>query len=159
MNQDHCKIVIYEQAYALDGSIPSSFLDPNVLLSHHSFSVQPGETVVAVVLGSGYRGMDSHIYPLRQHDDGNTFVASPPHQCVCYLITNNGDLSIHVGKRAKLKYLLQLTFVIAKLCYASHAEMSVLKVRSIDDLENEDENNNEKVDAEMLMFRPQRMCN
>jgi hypothetical protein len=37
--------------------------------------------------------------------------------------------------------------------------MSVLKVRSIDDLENEDENNNEKVAAEMLMLRPQRMCN
>jgi hypothetical protein len=148
------KLVLYEQATWLDGSLQSPFLDVNVLVNQSSFSLKPGETVIAVLLGSCYRGMDSQIYQLFQANNKEPFTVSPSHQCLCYVIKNIGVHCVFVGKNCKLKTLIQCPSITTKLCYGSQSELSSLKLQCLNELENEINNIDESETNKMLYLKP-----
>lgn len=139
-------IAVYEQSYRLDGVIPSPYLDPAVLLSNNRFCIKPGEEKLLIVSGSGFRSLDNMIYPMHLSDvTGQYIVNSHTNQSLCYLIKNTSpDFSIYVGRRSKLLWLLQFPTIVSKLCYGSHQELSMLKMRALTEMDEENSCNDDK---------------
>jgi hypothetical protein len=57
-------IINYEQTLLLDGEIPRNYYDPNIMLAEHKFCLQPGEEILVVINGNGYRFSDDTIFTL-----------------------------------------------------------------------------------------------
>lgn len=125
------KVIGYEQFFQQDGEPPLDFFDPSVMFSEKYYIIKPGEEVLLVINGSGYRFMDDIVYPLIQ--DGSTdqfFPMSPSQQQLCFVIRNcSTEFTISVGFRSSLKCLLGMARVTSKMCYCYSHDLTRLKMR------------------------------
>jgi len=117
-------------------SAPRDYFDPNVMLSERAFRLEPGEEILIVINGTGYRYNDDTIYELE-------FSFAPAattvnNQCtetiesrmvstaqLCFVIKNCAqNCVVYVGCKSPLQWLLDLPRISSKLCYTSIADIT-----------------------------------
>jgi hypothetical protein len=150
------EIVNYEQSYLSDGEIPRNYYDPNIMLAERNFCIKPGEEILIVISGNGYRFFDDTIFILETSTHPNNFDSDykisdsdqysdeniellkseiksiipssfSSKQLCMYLRNTSNQYSIYVGKKSSLTWLLDMPRISSKLCFCSVSELSRLK--------------------------------
>lgn len=124
------KIIMYEQ-FQQNGEPPCDHFDPHVMYSERPFSIQPGETVLIIINGSGHRFMDDLIFPLKFRHDNNTFFPLPTsNEQLCFMVKNCSPFfAIYAGFKSPLKWLLDMPRLVVKMCHGLPDELNQYKLK------------------------------
>ena len=133
------RIVFYRQARK-KVSPPCNFYDPHVFFAEQHFEIYPNEEVLLVVNGSGYNYHDDSIHQLQftseeQEDDiqpTTLFSLSSNNQHLCVFVKNySNDQTIYVSQKTPLTWVLNMSCIVAKLCFCSYAEVTKIKLQHL----------------------------
>lgn len=119
---------------------PRDYYDPNIMRAERAFKLEPQETVLIVIFGRGFRYNDDTIYML-SIKKSNTFMtdtitAVPEHGSQLCLVVKNcsSNLTVYVGQKTPLQWLLDMARLSSKLCFCAISELTDLRC----ELETED---------------------
>jgi hypothetical protein len=129
------KIVTYEQfSQQNTGEPPRDYYDPNIMMSTKNFSIRPGEELLVVISGNGFKYMDDSIFQLVHDEETHTYFAEMGSQQLAYLVKNCSVVyTIYVGYKTPLKWLLDMPRITAKLCYGSLINISHSSSKPLND--------------------------
>lgn len=110
---------------------PRNFYDPHHFLADQPYELNPGEEILALVNGSGYKYNDDSIYKLEINDNSPpppTLVPTCDQHHLCLLVRNQSvNHTIYVGQQTPLVWVLELSCITAQLCYCTFAHVKHFK--------------------------------
>jgi len=145
------KLVYYEQISKREGIPPRDYYNPSVFLADKPFRLYPGEEILVIINGCGYRYNDDSIFKLSfksfMEEDmevtaAAAAAAAPTHysdieyvvvpasdQQLCLLVKNfSTENTISVGYKTPLTWLLDMPRIDSKLCFCSMTELTSVKL-------------------------------
>jgi hypothetical protein len=128
------KIIIYEQFSQNTIESPRDYYDPNVMMSTRNFCIRPGEEVLIIISGNGYKWMDDSIFQLVHDEEVDSYFAEMGSQQLSLIVKNCSCIfTIYIGYKTPLKFLLDMPRTVSKLCYSSILDLSYAKSKSQND--------------------------
>lgn len=124
------KMINYQQAHRHsreDGESPRDYYDPSIMLAEKHYRLGAKEEIMIVINGSGYRYNDDTLYALNISTDDNPVIGHSYQ--LCLIVKNcSSNLSIYVGNKSPLQWLLDMPRVVSKLCFCSIADLTRLRL-------------------------------
>lgn len=112
---------------------PRDYYDPNIMMAEKAFKLEPQETALFVIFGRGFRYNDDTIYMLAIKKSNtfmtDTITAVPEHGSQLCLVVKNcsSNLTVYVGQKTPLQWLLDMARLSSKLCFCTIPELTDLR--------------------------------
>jgi len=126
-------VVYYQQA---PDQPPVNYYDPHLFLAEIPYTLQPGQTVLIVLRGRGYRFGDDTIQPLRMNQY-DCHLGENNQLCLWVKNDDNAPFCLRVGRKTPLVWLLDLPRLQTQLCYCDYNLLNLVQLQAGDDLNDE----------------------